>query len=121
MKIACHALFTLAVATAWLATPQSRSAQAAASPGTVTCKDGTTATTTGKGACSHHGGVAKAVPSTTAPSTTAPSSARTPTTRSDNTNPAGAIAKCKDGTYSPQPTMARPPHVTLRTSRCQNP
>jgi Protein of unknown function (DUF3761) len=38
-----------------LALPSQLSAQA-----TVTCKDGTTATQTGRGACSHHGGVAAA-------------------------------------------------------------
>jgi Protein of unknown function (DUF3761) len=42
----------------------------------TTCKDGTTSTATGKGACSSHGGVQADTP------------------------PAGATAKCKDGTYS---------------------
>ena len=42
----------------------------------TTCKDGTTSKATGKGACSSHGGVQA------------------------DTSPAGATAKCKDGTYS---------------------
>jgi hypothetical protein len=42
----------------------------------TTCKDGTTSTATGRGACSSHGGVQADTP------------------------PAGATAKCKDGTYS---------------------
>ena len=51
-------------------------AQSVATP--TTCNDGTTSTATGRGACSSHGGVQKAA---------APA-------------PAGATAKCKDGTYS---------------------
>jgi hypothetical protein len=42
----------------------------------TTCKDGTTSTASGRGACSSHGGVQADTP------------------------PAGATAKCKDGTYS---------------------
>jgi hypothetical protein len=67
---------------------QTAGAQATAAP--TTCKDGTTSTATGRGACSGHGGVQKA----TAPTTVAPKST------GGNTDPAGATAKCKDGTYS---------------------
>jgi len=61
----------------------------AAPPKTVTCKDGTTSTA-GQGACSHHGGV-KSTHSTSSSSSTKHNNA---------TNPKGATAKCKDGTYS---------------------
>ena len=93
----------------------------------TTCKDGTTSTATGKGACSGHGGVQKAsktkaaadtaaatppatpaaaaAPAATTPA--APAAAKTstatksvPTATASNTDPTGATAKCKDGTYS---------------------
>jgi hypothetical protein len=100
---------------------------------TTTCKDGTTSTATGKGACSGHGGVAKgaakAVKSESKASTKvakteakadtkaaktetkadakvakteskAASKAAKPTTTASATDPSGATAKCKDGTYS---------------------
>src|ERR1700676_4048783 len=90
------------------------------------CKDGTTSAATGRGACSGHGGVQKAGKSATAaaPASTesaspaaapaspaaapkaapaaapkaAPAAKATATT--GNTDPTGATAKCKDGTYS---------------------
>jgi hypothetical protein len=83
----------------------------------TTCKDGTASATSGRGACSGHGGVQKAAKpkpttSTTAPEST-PSPATTPaasakpsasksapTAAAGNTDPTGATAKCKDGTYS---------------------
>jgi hypothetical protein len=83
---------------------------------TVTCKDGTTSKG-GKGACSGHGGVEKkaskaAAPATPpaasgtqaapapAPAAKTPSSTTAKTGTAKNTDPTGAIAKCKDGTYS---------------------
>ena len=91
-----------------------------------TCKDGTTSTATGRGACSGHGGVQKAANSgaAAAPASTesaspaaataspaaapkaapaaapkaAPAAKAAATT--GNTDPTGATAKCKDGTYS---------------------
>jgi len=108
---------------------QTAGAQAAAAP--TTCKDGTTSSATGRGACSGHGGVQKATssgstgsssasaatppassappsgtmvkstaPTTSAPSTTAAKSTAAPTKSTGNTDPTGATAKCKDGTYS---------------------
>ena len=103
--------------------------QAADSAAPTTCKDGTTSTATGRGACSGHGGVQKAVSSTapaatpppasvappaassppatvakpaatTSKSTAASGAAASSTTTSGNTDPTGATAKCKDGTYS---------------------
>jgi hypothetical protein len=83
------------------------------------CKDGTTSTATGRGACSGHGGVQKAgksaaaaapaaaesaspaaapAPDAAAASKAAPAAKSAATT--GNTDPTGATAKCKDGTYS---------------------
>ncbi len=96
--------------------------QAADSTNPTTCKDGTTSAATGKGACSGHGGVQKsttaksaagtgaatppaAAPAAPTPAPAAPKSAPTttksaPTAAAGNTDPTGATAKCKDGTYS---------------------
>ena len=87
-----------------------------------TCKDGTTSTVIGKGACSHHGGVNKAAagpaaaaapmaaaPAAAAPAAApaakaAPAKAAAPAAAAPaaacGAAPAGATAKCKDGTYS---------------------
>jgi len=83
------------------------------------CKDGTTSTATGRGACSGHGGVQKAGKSAAAalvvtesaspaaapaPASSAAASKTAPAAKSatttGNTDPTGATAKCKDGTYS---------------------
>ncbi|HEX3847352.1 MAG TPA: DUF3761 domain-containing protein [Steroidobacteraceae bacterium] len=107
----------------------SLSSRAADAPAPTTCKDGTTSSATGRGACSGHGGVQKAPKSSasstassgnTAAASAAPaapaaapapsSSASTaagksasksaPTATASNTDPTGATAKCKDGSYS---------------------
>ncbi len=82
---------------------------------TVTCKDGTTSTATGRGACSSHGGVKKA--DTTKAGAKSTSTAKTqtaaakPATKSADTTKAGskstskpssktAMVKCTDGTMS---------------------
>lgn len=107
----------------------------------TTCKDGTTSASTGRGACSRHGGVQKGATSkpagtstadaaatpaqapvpapaatspaagtqaspagsathaSTAPTKSAPQS-KAATVAAANTDPTGATAKCKDGTYS---------------------
>ncbi len=76
-----------------------------------TCKDGTTSTITGKGACSHHGGVLKtpaASPAAAAPASVpakaaapAPAvKAAAPAAAASGEAPSGATAKCKDGSYS---------------------
>jgi hypothetical protein len=100
------------------------SAQPAAPPAgaeaTVTCKDGTTSKA-GKGACSGHGGVEKgaaktegkqapATPPATSQAQPAPQGRSAASTgggtgssapsKAKNTDPTGAIARCKDGTYS---------------------
>jgi len=94
---------------------------AADSANPTTCKDGTTSAATGKGACSGHGGVQKAAKPAAAatgsatPAPAAPAAAAAPaapaaksasatksapTATAGNTDPTGATAKCKDGTYS---------------------
>jgi hypothetical protein len=95
---------------------------AASATGSVPCGDGTMSTATGKGACSHHGGIAHssagsaATTKIVAPATgNVPPSAPTPTAAAQNqpthqnpngtgehpdNNPQGATAQCKDGTYS---------------------
>jgi hypothetical protein len=113
------------------AAPATRAAPAPAAPdpsaasgATTPCKDGTTSTATGRGACSGHGGVQKpskskpaldepaapataAAPAATAPAAGTPDAAKSstasksaPTVTAGNTDPTGATAKCKDGTYS---------------------
>jgi hypothetical protein len=73
---------------------QTAGAQDAAAP--TTCKDGTTSSATGRGACSGHGGVQKA----TSSGSTGTASAPAATPPASSVPPAGATAKCKDGTYS---------------------
>ncbi len=118
-------LITAAVAAACLLAPMTVGAQATATAATVTCKDGSTSKA-GKGACSHHGGVNKSSTGSSAATATAaapaaaaaaapasaPAAAAAPTKStgssaatagsgaSENNDPTGAIAKCKDGLYS---------------------
>ncbi|MGO8854448.1 MAG: DUF3761 domain-containing protein [Steroidobacteraceae bacterium] len=68
------------------------------STATTTCKDGTTSTAKGKGACSGHGGVQKTT-AAASPGTTGAMSQAAPAATTAAA-PAGATAKCKDGTYS---------------------
>jgi hypothetical protein len=100
------------------ATSTSEPAAPTTSGGATTCKDGTTSSATGKGACSGHGGVQKATSAKSAvaaPTTVTPAAATAaapaaksppvttksaPTAATGNTDPTGATAKCKDGTYS---------------------
>jgi hypothetical protein len=86
-------------------TPRIGFAQDAA---TVTCKDGSTSKA-GKGACSHHGGVAKGTPAAPAPAaprndnatppatSRAPAQSRSPSPTSTTGKP---TAMCKDGSTS---------------------
>ncbi len=73
---------------------------------TQMCGDGTTTNASGKGACSGHGGVQKASPGTTGAMATPaadaalPPAKLTPSASTSASPPAGATAKCKDGTYS---------------------
>jgi hypothetical protein len=100
----------------------------------VSCKDGT-ASKGGRGACSGHGGIDKSAaakaasaPAAAAPPPAAPAAppaaapvaaskttpAPTATAKSGssvNTDPTGAIAKCKDGSYS---------HAKTHTGACSH-
>jgi Protein of unknown function (DUF3761) len=103
------------------AAPAPAAAPASPAHGPTTCKDGTTSSATGKGACSSHGGVQKATtpaappaaaaapasapapapaPAATAAKSTSTATKSAPTAKASNTDPTGATAKCKDGTYS---------------------
>ena len=63
------------------------------------CKDGSyTTVKTKSSACTKHGGLAQWTGAT--PATAHPASAAAPTPAQPSTAPAGATAKCKDGTYT---------------------
>src|SRR4030088_2100649 len=88
--------FPLLGAAADTATP----ANDAATP--VLCKDGTTATHSGKGACSHHGGVNKSAASASSSSSGSSASAATTAAAPSSSAPASSATAgpvlCKDGT-----------------------
>jgi hypothetical protein len=72
----------------------------------VMCKDGSRSATSGRGACSHHGGIA-AVGGAGAPApaderahSTTGAEPRGDETTGKHTDPTGATAQCKDGSYS---------------------
>jgi hypothetical protein len=77
-------------------------------PSTVLCKDGTTSATSGKGACSHHGGVNKSGAASTSSAASGSSNGASPTappmtrTAAADTAPSANAAPvlCKDGTTS---------------------
>jgi hypothetical protein len=109
-----------ATATAMTA-PKAAASAAASARASVSCSDGTMSKG-GRGACSGHGGVKTAVAASAAPAAkaerakpasaakahVAASAAGGSGAKEDN-NPAGAIAKCKDGMYS---------HATHRQGAC---
>jgi len=92
------------------ATRATPAAAAPASPaptagsGSVLCKDGTTSTTTGKGACSHHGGVNKSGVASSAGSATPPAAAPAPASP-----PTSASATPHAPRTAPAPTASAPP------------
>ena len=111
-------------------TKTAKTTKAAPSAKTTTlCADGTTSSSSGRGACSSHGGVkgAEAPSKTTtapaaAPKKATPQASATASSKAssksavaagsgaaDDNNPAGAIARCKDGLYS---------HATHRQGAC---
>jgi hypothetical protein len=78
----------------------------------VLCKDGTTATHTGRGACSHHGGVNK----TGSASTAAPTSSASPSSSSSTTaapTPPPSPPPAQTHT-APAPTTAPPAGTAMR-------
>ena len=78
----------------------------------VTCTDGTKSAG-GRGACSGHGGIAKSNPAqeraVRAETRAQVARATAGSGAAEDNNPAGAIAKCKDGKYS---------HAKSRTGAC---
>jgi hypothetical protein len=89
--------------------PATPAAPASPAAGTVLCKDGTTATHSGKGACSHHGGVNKsgtASTSGTASSTGSAGSAAPPAAAPVPAAPPPASAPSR---MAPTPTASAPP------------
>jgi len=74
-------------------------ASSASGSGSVLCKDGTTSTTTGRGACSHHGGVNKSGVASAAGSSASAGSAAPPASAS-TTAPSRS---------APAPTASPPP------------
>jgi hypothetical protein len=86
-----------------LACPLTSSAQDTGSTaGPVLCKDGTTSTNTGRGACSHHGGVNKSGAASTGGAATGSfgGASPAPTSGAAATPTNGAAVLCKDGTTS---------------------
>jgi hypothetical protein len=64
----------------------------------VRCADGTTSEA-GRGACSHHGGIAKEPPAAAKPTATAPTKTAPPAAPAGKAPPA-AMVRCTDGTMS---------------------
>jgi hypothetical protein len=86
------------------------SAPAAAAASPVLCKDGTTATHSGKGACSHHGGVNKSgTASTTGSSGSAGGAASAAPTAPAPAAPAAPAPSSATSHTAPTPTAATPP------------
>src|SRR5690242_7575081 len=94
-------LFFTVVATALCCPVIGSAADTAAAGASVQCNDGTTSTHTGRGACSHHGGVKKA-------------GATTPSTEPSAVPPAPAptTAPTPPSNSAPAPTPAPPPAST---------
>jgi hypothetical protein len=122
MRISLSTLAAFAGFAAFAVTLSAAPNVARAQAQTSVCKDGTTSTATGKGACSGHGGVDAAKTKAAAKSKAAKSSSKTAATppaataatvksaspakkdpataKSSDKDAAGATAQCKDGTYS---------------------
>lgn len=80
-----------------------------ATAASVKCKDGTTAAHTGRGACSHHGGVDKSAGSSSASGASGESSAPAPSSAASSTPPVTS--------NTPPPPPAPTPAHTAPTSR----
>lgn len=64
------------------------------------CKDGTKSATSGRGACSGHGGVDGAATAAAKNGSKGADKAATKAADKADKDAAGAVAQCKDGTYS---------------------
>jgi hypothetical protein len=84
-------------------------AQTAAAP--VTCKDGTTSTHSGRGACSHHGGVNRSGAASTTGAAQGSSSGAAPTPAPTAPPPAPTPAPSRT---AQAPTAAPPPGTAMR-------
>lgn len=98
----CFTLIVVASLLALATNQNTFAASTATASGPVTCKDGTPWPKGGSGACSGHGGIAKAAATTTRPAVTntmsaAPAAAATGATSAATT---AAAVRCKDGTTS---------------------
>lgn len=84
-------------------------ASSASGSGSVLCKDGTTSTTTGKGACSHHGGVNKSGVASAAGSSASAGSAAPPASASTPASPPASASTTAPSRSAPAPTASPPP------------
>jgi hypothetical protein len=96
------------------ATPAAAPAAPASSTaaGAVLCKDGTTATHSGKGACSHHGGVNKSGMASTGSSGSAGSASPATPAAPVPATPATPAPSATPAHTAPTPTAATPPAGT---------
>ena len=101
------ALIRGAVLAGVLALPLAAVGQTAAPAGSVMCKDGTTSTKTGKGACSHHGGVDKSAGASGAASSS--TSGASPGGSTSAPQPAAPAAPAAPANTSPPAAPATPP------------
>lgn len=83
----------------------------------VMCKDGTTSTTTGRGACSHHGGVDKTKTSSGGTVTPAPASKPAPAAAAQPATPPASSTPPAASTTTPAATTTS---STAKTSRSEN-
>jgi hypothetical protein len=83
-----------------LAFPSASNAADTATAAPVLCKDGTTSTHSGKGACSHHGGVNRSGTASTGGAAPASSGGASSAAETATSTTAAPAALCKDGTTS---------------------
>src|ERR1700757_4003006 len=91
-------------------------ADAQTASGSVLCKDGTTSTTTGKGACSHHGGVNKSSTASSAGSASPPAAAPAPATPPPPPPPAAGSAMRAQVPSGPAAPGGAPGQVWVNTA-----
>jgi hypothetical protein len=104
------ALIYSALLASVLAFPLASNAQDATTAAPVLCKDGTTATHTGRGACSHHGGVNKTGTASSAAST----SSATPSSASSAATPPAAAPAPAPSHAAPAPATPPPAGTAMK-------